>query len=216
MALAGRVCNRIAFCWRAKRSEHKLLQNAVSRKWRSSALANVADHESAGKHLGTRYGGHEKSEEKSAAHAAILNHARRRRYNTAVKSSAWVAALVLSAILHGLIIVPAAPGIGHSVAAARFDATALQILKVSSIAWCVIVSVWCALVTKTLANPGNRWGGISGLRLFGTVVGLTAALDAVSTPCLFTCPPLLLIPSILSYVAINNVSAPLEDTKSDN
>jgi len=139
-----------------------------------------------------------------------------KRYNTAVKSSAWIAALVLSAVVHGLIIVPVAPTIGHGIAAARgipFDATGFKILQVSAIAWCVIVSIWCALVTKVLSSPENRWGGLSGLRLAGTVVGLTAALDALGTPCLFTCPPLLLVPAILSLVAINNVSSPLEESK---
>src|SRR5690348_12632095 len=116
------------------------------------------------------------------------------RLQYAVKSSAWVTALILSAGIHGLIIVPVAPTIGHGLAAARgipFDQTGFQILQVSSIAWCVIVSVWCAIVTKVLSNPDNRWSGISGLRLAGIVIGLTAALDVLSTPCLFTCPPLL-------------------------
>ena len=77
-----------------------------------------------------------------------------------------------------------------------------------AIGWCVLASIWAAMVTNVLASPTNRWGGMGAPRLMAIVVCLTLVLDLVNSPCLFACPPIALVVPILSYVAIFNNSMP--------
>lgn len=139
-------------------------------------------------------------------------------HNTAVKSSAWVAALVLSAAIHGALMMMTVPAIASAYAASKhiaLDKNAMQVILSFAIGWCVVISIWCAMVTNVLSRADNRWGGIKGLRLLGIVAGLTLALDLVNGPCLWTCPPIALVVPILSYVAISNNSVPFEEKTED-
>jgi hypothetical protein len=142
-------------------------------------------------------------------------------HNTAVKSLAWFPALVLSAILHSALILPNIPrwaqayaGVKHQV----LDSQQMQMFSAVAIGWCVIMAVWCAMVTNVLAHPENRYGGLSGFRLAVIVAGLALAVDLIDSPCLWTFPPVALVVPILSYVAISNTSQPFpegEQSKTD-
>ena len=134
------------------------------------------------------------------------------RQNTAVKFPAWISALVVAAAIHGVLFLPFAVGFSENIAVRHAAplAESSQIILGVTVGWCVVASVWCALVANVLARKDNRWNGLHGLRLIAIVAGLTVALDLIDSPCLLSCPPLLLIVPILSYVAISNVSAPLE------
>jgi len=145
-----------------------------------------------------------------------------RAHNTAVKKLAWIPAFVLSAGIHAALLLPQIPKMidllqkmAHRAgqpASPQGQGTILGF----AIGWCVIVGVWSAMVTNALASPDNRWGGISGLRLIGIVVGFTIALDIIDSPCLFSCPPIALVLPILTYVAIFNNSMPPPEEQPPN
>lgn len=222
MSFARGIRDRVAFGGRLERAENDLLEHGVGGERRSSSLAGIANHEATSEDLGARKRRREKGEEKADAHGCILTAGRFaffdagiggfKGYNTGVKSPAWIPALIVAAAIHGALVMPLVPNAVRTASTVRQlpANTAEQIILAVAVGWCVIASVWCALVANVLSRPDNRWHGLSGLRLVGIVAGLTLAMDVVNSPCLWFCPPAALAVPILSYVAISNVSAPLE------
>jgi hypothetical protein len=213
---------------RAESAKHHLLLYGVRGKRGSTALANIADDKGAIQNLGAGKGRSQESEEKGATHPLIVNHPTsdlglpnlyltRMLHNTAVKSQAWIGALIASAFLHAVLVLPAVPPLAAALAAGKNmpQSQVVQIVLYFAIGWCVVVSAWCALVTHFLSREDNRWGGLSGMRLIGIVAGLTLALDVVNSAFLFMCPAAGLVVPILSAVAVSNISAPLETQSAD-
>lgn len=124
----------------------------------------------------------------------------------------WVPALLVSFGLHALALVSlvrwAAAGPLSAQVAKVGGAAGLQAVIGFVLVWSLIMGIWSALVANVLSKTSNVWGGLKGLQLAGVLVGLTLALDLVSTPCFYACPPTSLIAPMLSYVAIYNNSMP--------
>ncbi|MEA2553308.1 MAG: hypothetical protein QOJ65_1484 [Fimbriimonadaceae bacterium] len=136
-----------------------------------------------------------------------------------VKVPAWIPAFILSAGIHAAVVIASYPALLRlftSRTGQPVNQQGSQVVLAFLIGWCLLIGAWSAMVANVLSKPSNKWGGISGLRLFGIVAGLTLALDLLDTPCFYTCFPTALIIPILSFVAIfnNSMPPPEEDEKS--